>query len=191
LDPTTRRAVTPEGQEYTLTDTVGFVRHLPHQLVEAFRSTLEETADADLLVHVVDGADPMPERQVEAVREVLGEITEGRQAPMPPELVVVNKIDNADQFVLSRLRHVLPNASFVSAHTGAGITGLVQRIAEALPQPHVEVDALLPWTQGALVARVHAEGDVLGTDHTEEGTRLRARVRPDLAGALAGYLVQA
>jgi GTPase len=189
LDPTTRRAVTPEGQEYTLTDTVGFVRHLPHQLVEAFRSTLEETAEADLLLHVVDAADPMPERQVEAVREVLGEIIEGRESAMPPELVVVNKIDDADQFVLSGLRHVLPNASFVSAHTGAGMTSLLQRIAEALPQPQVEVDALLPWAQGALVARVYAEGEVLGTDHTEDGTRLHARVRPDLAGTLAGYLV--
>jgi GTP-binding protein HflX len=158
-------------------------------LVEAFRSTLEETADADLLLHVVDGADPMPELQVEAVREVLAEINQGRDAPMPPELLVVNKIDDADQLVLSRLRHVLPNASFVSAHTGAGIAGLVQRIADGLPQPHVEVDALLPWTQGALVARVHAEGEMLDTDHTESGTRLRARVRPDLACALAAYLV--
>ncbi|MGH3830052.1 MAG: GTPase HflX [Pseudonocardiaceae bacterium] len=191
LDPTTRRTTTAHGQEYTLTDTVGFVRNLPHQLVEAFRSTLEETADADLLVHVVDGADSMPELQLEAVREVLAEITEGRRTPMPPELVVVNKIDDSDQLVLSRLRHVLPNAAFVSAHTGAGMTGLLERIADALPQPRVEVDALLPWTEGALVARVHAEGEVLGTDHTEDGTWLRARVRPDLAGALTGYLVRA
>ncbi len=191
LDPTTRRAATPDGRDYTLTDTVGFVRHLPHQLVDAFRSTLEEAADADLLVHVVDGAVPMPERQVEAVREVLAEIIERREAPMPPELLVVNKIDDADQLVLSRLRHLLPDAAFVSAHSGAGITGLVEQIAGALPRREVEVDALLPWTQGALVARVHAEGEVLGTDHTEDGTRMRARVRPDLAGALAGYLVQA
>jgi GTP-binding protein HflX len=110
---------------------------------------------------------------------------------MPAELVVVNKIDHADEFVLSRLRCLLPEAAFVSAHTGAGITGLVQRIADALPQPQVEVDALVPWTQGALVARVHAEGELLATDHTEDGTRLRARVRPDLAGALAEYVVQA
>ncbi|MGH4026220.1 MAG: GTPase HflX, partial [Pseudonocardiaceae bacterium] len=191
LDPTTRRAVTPDGRVFTLTDTVGFVRHLPHQLVEAFRSTLEETTEADVLVHVVDGADPMPERQVDAVREVLAEITEGRAAPMPPELLVVNKIDDADQLVLSRLRHLLPAASFVSAHSRAGIAALVRRIAEELPRREVEVDALLPWSQGALVARVHAEGEVLGTDHTEDGTRLRALVPPDLAGALAGYLVQA
>jgi GTPase len=191
LDPTTRRAITPQGREYTLTDTVGFVRHLPHQLVEAFRSTLEETADADLVLHVVDGADPMPERQVKAVREVLAEITEGRDTPMPPELVVVNKIDNADELVLSRLRCLLPEASFVSAQTGAGIDDLLERIADALPQPQIEVDALVPWTQGALVARVHAEGELLATDHTEDGTRLRARVRPDLAGALAEYVVRA
>jgi GTP-binding protein HflX len=133
----------------------------------------------------------MPEQQVEAVREVLAEITEGRETPMPPELLVVNKIDDADQLVLSRLRHLMPHASFVSAHTGAGITGLVQRIADTLPRTEVEVDALLPWAQGALVARVHAEGEVLGTAHTEDGTRLRARVQPDLAGALAGYLVKA
>jgi GTP-binding protein HflX len=191
LDPTTRRASTPQGREYTLTDTVGFVRHLPHQLVEAFRSTLEETADADLVLHVVDGADPMPERQVNAVREVLAEITEGRDTPMPPELVVVNKIDNADELVLSRLRCLLPEASFVSAQTGTGINDLLQRIADALPQPQIEVDALVPWTQGALVARVHAEGELLATDHTEDGTRLRARVRSDLAGALAEYVVRA
>jgi GTP-binding protein HflX len=191
LDPTTRRATTPQGREYTLTDTVGFVRHLPHQLVEAFRSTLEETADADLVLHVVDGADPMPERQVNAVREVLAEITEGRDAPMPPELVVGNKIDDADELVLSRLRCLLPEASFVSARTGAGINSLLRRITDALPQPQIEVDALVPWTQGALVARVHAEGELLATDHTENGTRLRARVRPDLAGALAEYVVRA
>jgi GTP-binding protein HflX len=191
LDPTTRRATTPQGQEYTITDTVGFVRRLPHQLVEAFRSTLEETADADLLLHVVDGADPMPERQVEAVRAILAEITEGRETPRPSELMVVNKIDSAEELALSRLRGLLPDASFVSARTGAGITGLLQRIADALPQPQVEVDALLPWTQGALVARVHAEGEMLSTEHTEDGTRLRARVRPDLAGALAAYLVKA
>jgi GTP-binding protein HflX len=133
----------------------------------------------------------MPERQVEAVRAILAEITEGRETPRPSELMVVNKIDSAEELALSRLRGLLPDASFVSARTGAGITGLLQRIADALPQPQVEVDALLPWTQGALVARVHAEGEMLSTEHTEDGTRLRARVRPDLAGALAAYLVNA
>lgn len=189
LDPTTRRAMTPQGRQYTLTDTVGFVRHLPHQLVEAFRSTLEEVADADLLLHVVDGLDTMPEQQVQAVREVLGEIAEGRNTLVPPELIVVNKIDSADPFILSRLRHLLPEAIFVSVHTGAGMRELVQRIAEALPHPQIEVDAFLPWSQGALVARVRAEGEMLATVHTEHGTRLRARVRPELAGVLSPYLV--
>src|SRR5207237_10512000 len=101
LDPSVRRARTPSGRWFTLTDTVGFVRHLPHQLVEAFRSTLEEVAQADLLVHVVDGADPMPERQVAAVREVLAEVVEERGQPMPPELLVVNKVDAADQVTLA------------------------------------------------------------------------------------------
>jgi len=189
LDPTTRRAATPDGRGYTLTDTVGFVRHLPHQLVEAFRSTLEEVADADLLLHVVDGADPLPEGQVNAVREVLAEITEGRAEPMPRELLVVNKIDVADELALARLGNLLPDAVFVSARTGAGVDALVERIAELLPRPEVEVEAMLPWTEGALVARVHSEGEVLDTEHTENGTRMRARVRPGLAGALAGFRV--
>src|SRR4051812_30693668 len=93
LDATTRRTTTPDGRTYTFTDTVGFVRHLPHQLVEAFRSTLDEVADSDLIVHVVDGSDPMPEWQVVAVREVLGDIQKRHDVAMPPELMVVNKID--------------------------------------------------------------------------------------------------
>src|ERR687894_710850 len=189
LDPTTRRTATADGLGYTMSDTVGFVRHLPHQLVEAFRSTLEEVADADLLLHVVDGSDPMPERQVNAVGGVLAEITAGRETPAPRELLAVNKIDIADELSIARLRAALPGAVFVSARTGAGLDRLRERIAELLPRPDVEVEAVLPWTEGALVARVHSEGEVLDTDHTEVGTRMRARVRPDLAGALAGFRV--
>jgi GTP-binding protein HflX len=189
LDATTRRTGTPDGRAYTLTDTVGFVRHLPHQLVEAFRSTLDEVADADLILHVVDSADPMPEWQVSAVREVLGEIERRRQEPMPPELVVVNKIDMANEVALARLRHLLPGAVFVSAHTGAGLTGLRERVAELLPRPEREVDVLLPYARGELVARVYREGEVLTERHTEHGTHLRARVRPDLAGVLTNFSV--
>ncbi|SHF38655.1 GTPase HflX [Streptoalloteichus hindustanus] len=191
LDPTTRRSTTPDGWPYTLTDTVGFVRHLPHQLVEAFRSTLEEVADADLLLHVVDGSDPAPERQVTAVRDVLAEITEERDAPMPPELLVVNKVDAADDLALARLRHLLPDAVFVSARTGVGITRLHERVAERLPHPDVLVDVLVPYTRGDMVARVHAEGEVLAEEHTAEGTQLRAKVRPDLAGVLGEFDVPA
>jgi GTPase len=189
LDPTTRRTETPEGLPYTLTDTVGFVRHLPHQLVEAFRSTLEEVADADLLVHVVDGSDAMPEKQVKAVREVISEISSRRDDPMPTELLVVNKIDSVGELGLARLRHLFPSAVFVSAHTGEGITDLRERIAAMTPRPEVVVDALVPYARGELVARVHREGEVLKERHTEEGTELSARVRPDLAGVLEKFAV--
>ncbi|PRX46442.1 GTP-binding protein HflX [Prauserella shujinwangii] len=187
LDPTTRRSATPDGRTYTLTDTVGFVRHLPHQIVEAFRSTLDEAADADLLLHVVDGSDPAPEDQVNAVREVLAEIGKRRSEPLPPELIVINKADAADEVALARLRHLLPGAFVVSARTGAGVGALVREIADRLPRPEVVVDALVPYTRGELVARAHADGEVLGEEHTPEGTRLQARVHPELAAALRGY----
>src|ERR1700754_1649990 len=128
LDPTTRRTSTADGRTYTLTDTVGFVRHLPHQLVEAFRSTLEETADADLLVHVVDASDPLPEDQIKAVRQVLVEIGEQHAGAMPKELLVVNKTDAAGDLQLARLRHLLPDAVFVSARRGDGVEKLRERL---------------------------------------------------------------
>src|SRR5271156_6072896 len=129
LDPAVRRALTPSGRTFTLTDTVGFVRHLPHQLVEAFRSTLEETAEADLIVHVVDGSDPEPEAQIAAVRGVLAEIG----AANVPELVVVNKIDAADPVVLQALRAREPGSISVSAKTGAGPAALRGGIEAARP----------------------------------------------------------
>ncbi|HWD03893.1 MAG TPA: GTPase HflX [Amycolatopsis sp.] len=187
LDPTTRRAQTADGRTFTLTDTVGFVRHLPHQLVEAFRSTLEEAADADLLLHVVDGSDPAPEDQVNAVREVLAEITRTRKEPLPPELLVINKADAADQVTLARLRHQLTGSVQVSARTGAGIAELAEALGERLPRPQVVVEALVPYARGELVARAHADGEVLEEEHVADGTRLLARVHPDLAAALRRY----
>ena len=187
LDPTTRRANTVDGRTFTLTDTVGFVRHLPHQLVEAFRSTLELTAEADLLVHVVDASDAMPDEQIKAVREVLVEIGEHREGKMPPELLVVNKIDAAGDLQLARLRHLLPDAVFVSARRGDGIEKLREVLAQRLPRPEVELHALVPFTEGALVAKVHSSGEVLGERHTEEGTLLHARVGPELAQALLPF----
>lgn len=185
LDPTTRRTRTADGRVFTLTDTVGFVRHLPHQLVEAFRSTLEEIADADLIVHVVDGSDAHPVDQVAAVREVLADVDAARV----PELIVVNKIDVADPVALAELRTLLPGAVLVSAHTGEGLPELAERIAELLPEPDRAVDLLLPYTSGSLVARIHAEGTVTSEEHTADGTRIVARVRPDLAAAVADYAV--
>src|SRR5690242_8181124 len=189
LDPTTRRATTADGRAYTLTDTVGFVRHLPHQLVEAFRSTIEETAAADLLVHVAGGSDALPEGQIAAGREVPVEIG-AEYGAMPHELLVVNKTDAADDLQLARLRHLLPGAVFVSARRGDGIALLRERIAELLPRPEVELELLLPYPQGSLVARVHAEGEVLSEEHTPEGTLLRARVGPDLAPAVLPYATE-
>ncbi|PZM94331.1 MAG: GTPase HflX [Actinobacteria bacterium] len=180
LDPTTRRARTSEGRVYTLSDTVGFVRHLPHQLVEAFRSTLEEIADADLILHVVDGAHPDPEEQVRAVREVLAEIG----ADHLPELLVINKIDIADEERLLRLRRIWPDAVFVSAYDGQGIDDLRAAIEARLPRPAVELEVTIPYDRGDLVAEAHRRGEVLRSTHTEAGTRLHVRVDPSLAAEL-------
>jgi GTP-binding protein HflX len=185
LDTTTRRARAADGRIYTLSDTVGFVRHLPHQLVEAFRSTLEEVADADLILHVVDASHPDPEEQVRAVREVLAEVG----ADKVPELLVVNKTDAAGEDTLLRLKREWPGAVFVSARSGAGIAGLRTAIEDRLPWPAVEVHACIPYERGDLVARVHSTGEVLETDHTSDGTVLRVRVDEALAAELAPYLV--
>ena len=182
LDPAVRRARTPSGRWFTLTDTVGFVRHLPHQLVEAFGSTLEEVADADLIVHVVDGSDADPRAQISAVREVLGEIG----AAKVPEVVVVNKADAADPLEIKGLRLAERGAVVVSARTGAGLPDLLAAIEEALPGRDEQVSALVPYGRGDLVARAHEEGEVLAVAHGEEGTQLTARVPPDLAAQLAG-----
>ncbi|TQJ21044.1 GTP-binding protein HflX [Micromonospora sp. A202] len=183
LDPTTRKATASDGRIYTLSDTVGFVRHLPHQIVEAFRSTLEEVAEADLVVHVVDGTHPDPEEQVRAVHEVLAEVSADRL----PELLVVNKIDAADEDTLLRLKRLWPDAIFVSAYSGRGIEDLRSAIEDRLPQPAVEVRAVLPYDRGDLVSRVHRTGEVLSTSHLPEGTLLHVRVSAELAAELAPF----
>lgn len=183
LDPTTRRAHTADGRVYTMSDTVGFVRHLPHQIVEAFRSTLEEVADADLVVHVVDGAHPDPEEQVRAVREVLAEVGADKR----PELLVVNKIDAAGEEELLRLKRLWPAAIFVSARLAQGIDDIRAAIEARLPRPAVEVQVVLPYHRGDLVSRVHRRGEVLSTRHTDEGTVLHLRVDEALAAELAPF----
>jgi GTP-binding protein HflX len=187
LDPKTRRARAEDGRVYTLSDTVGFVRHLPHELIEAFRSTLEEVGQADLIVHVVDGAHPDPHEQVRAVHEVLGEVG----ADNLTELLVVNKTDAADEETLLRLKRDWPDAVFVSARTGAGIADLRAAIEERLPRPAVEVLVRVPYERGDLVARVHERGDVLESEHQDAGTLLRARVDSMLAAQLAPFSVSA
>ncbi len=186
LDPTTRRTTTSDGRIYTMSDTVGFVRHLPHQLVEAFRSTLEEVADADLVLHVVDGSHPDPEGQLAAVREVLAEIG----ASQVPELVVINKVDAADPMVVARLKAREPHSVAVSAHTGEGIAEALLAVEADLPRPGVDITALVPYARGDLLNRAHEHGEVLSLEHTGEGTLLHARVNDDLADDLAPYATE-
>ncbi|MFD3479968.1 MULTISPECIES: GTPase HflX [unclassified Streptomyces] len=184
LDPTVRRAETPSGRLYTLADTVGFVRHLPHHLVEAFRSTMEEVGESDLILHVVDGSHPAPEEQLAAVREVIRDVG----ATKVPEIVVINKADAADPLVLQRLLRVEKRAIAVSARTGLGMDKLLAIIDDELPRPEVEIEALVPYTHGQLVARAHADGEVISEEHTPDGTLLKARVHEELAAEFAPYL---
>lgn len=183
LDPTTRRSETSDGRVFTLTDTVGFVRHLPHDLVEAFRSTLEESADADLLVHVVDASDPDPAGQIAAVRTVLGEIDAGSV----PELLVFNKADRIDETTRLSLRGAHPSSVTISARTGEGLDELQRAIEDRLPSPASEVHVLLPYDRGDLVDRIHRTGEILTLEHTAEGTLVHARVEPDLADAMSEF----
>ena len=185
LDPTTRRTTTADGRVYTMSDTVGFVRHLPHQLVEAFRSTLEEVADADLIVHVVDGSHPDPEGQLSAVREVFAEIG----ASQVPELVVINKADIADPLVVQRLQRAEPHSVAVSAKTGEGIEAAIAAVEADLPRPGVAFHVLLPYERGDLVNQVHQHGEIDALEHTAEGTEITGRANADLAGELAAYAI--
>ncbi|MGB3372745.1 MAG: GTPase HflX [Rhodococcus sp. (in: high G+C Gram-positive bacteria)] len=187
LDPTSRKSTLEDGRAVVLTDTVGFVRHLPTQLVEAFRSTLEEVTDADLLLHVVDGSDPLPTDQIKAVREVIADVVKERDSAMPPELIVVNKIDAADPVQLTQLRGLLPGARFVSARTGEGIDELRDHLGEILAWPESEVDVLVPYTRGDLVARIHTEGKISKSSHEADGTRVEARVPTALASVLTDF----
>jgi GTP-binding protein HflX len=183
LDPTTRRTTTADGRVYTMSDTVGFVRHLPHQLVEAFRSTLEEVADADLVLHVVDGSHADPEGQIAAVREVFAEIG----ADKVPEIIVINKADQADPLVIARLRQREPHSVVVSAKTGEGIEEALAVIEGELPRPGVEFAALLPYDRGDLINRLHQNAEIDSMEHTGDGTLVRGRAHADLAGELAAY----
>ncbi len=187
LDPTVRRTRTPSGRAFTLTDTVGFVRHLPHQLVEAFRSTLEEVADADLILHVVDGADADPRAQLAAMREMLAEIG----ASDVPELVVINKADAADPITIETVALCERGCVVASARTGQGVDELLAAVESRLPRRDQEVWAVVPYSRGDLISRAHELGEVLTEQHAADGTMLHARVPPPLAAELAAFNGQA
>lgn len=185
LDPTVRKAKTPDGRDFTFADTVGFVRNLPHQLVEAFRSTLEEIASSDLIVHVVDASHPDPAGQIATVRNVIGEVG----ARDIQELIVFNKIDLADETQRMALRGMEPRSIGVSARTGEGVDELMQTIASMLPEPNVEIAALIPYDRGDLVSRLHLNSRIMVLDYREGGTFVRAMVKPDMAAELSDYRV--
>lgn len=188
LDPTVRKAETPDGVGFTIADTVGFVRSLPTQLVEAFRSTLEEVADADLILHVVDVSHPDPEGQIRAVREVLRDV----DAHKVPEIIVLNKADAADPFVIERLRQREPRTAVVSARTGAGIDELMGLVSEAIPRPDVLMELLVPYQRGDVVSRLHADdAEILSTEHLAEGTKLLVKVRESLSAELQEFRLDA
>jgi GTPase len=186
LDPTTRRLDLPGGRAATFTDTVGFIAKLPHDLVEAFKSTLEEVARADLIVHLVDAAQPDPGGQIAAVRAVLGEVG----AADVPELLVLNKADVLDEVTRARLARQFPGIPMISAATGEGVEDLLAAIATRLPRPEVELAALIPYDRGDLVDRAHREGQILALDHLGDGTRVRLRAPSALANALDRYRIE-
>lgn len=184
LDPTVRHAVTPDGIGYTLADTVGFVRALPTQLVEAFRSTLEEIGESDVILHVVDASHPDPEGQIAAVREVLTEV----EASKIPEIIVLNKADIADPLVIERIQRREPHTAVVSSRTGAGIDELKALIAETIPRPNILLDLLVPYDRGDVVSRLHSQdAEILSLEHEAEGTHVVVKVREELAAGLAEY----
>lgn len=183
LDATVRRTEASDGRVYTLTDTVGFVRNLPHQLVEAFRSTLEEVGQSDVIVHVVDASHPDPAAQLATVRDVIGDVG----ARDLPELVVFNKADLVDESTRMVLRGLEPAALFASSRTGEGITELRAAIERALPLPAVEVHAIVPYDRGDLISAAHESGHVIAITHEESGTALHAFVSEKLAAELAPF----
>lgn len=180
LDPTVRRATTRDGRIYTLTDTVGFVRHLPHQLIDAFKSTLEEVSGADLIVHVVDGSDPDPFEQIRAVREVIKEIGGDKV----PEIIAINKVDAADPEKVMEILRREPESYAFSAKTGFGVDILLSAIENALPRPRIIIEALIPYDRGDLVHAIHEKGEILEESYAPNGTKIRARVDEPLAKSL-------
>lgn len=187
LDATVRRNKTAAGRAYTLTDTVGFVRDLPHDLVEAFRSTLEEVAEADLLLHIVDASHPDPLSQISTVNEVIRDVFDQANKPLCPEILVLNKTDLATASTLQALQNRYPEAQAISVHTGSGLPELTEKIAARLPTPQERLHIMLPYQEGHLLDRLHNEGIVLSYEHKADGTHIHAKAYPELAAKLAPY----
>lgn len=185
LDPTVRKTQTPDGRPFTFADTVGFVRNLPHQLVEAFRSTLEEISASDLIVHVVDGSHPDPASQISTVRSVIAEVDAGDIA----ELIVFNKVDLIDESTRLVLRGLEPGCVLVSVRSGEGLDELTARISSLLPEPNVEIEVLIPYNRGDLVSRLHLSSRISTLNYEENGTRVIAKVSSALANELMPFLV--
>jgi GTP-binding protein HflX len=183
LDSTTRRMTLPEGREITLTDTVGFINKLPHGLVEAFKSTLDEVNEADLQLHVTDAGSPQREQQMQAVREVLQEIG----ASGAPHVVVFNKIDTLASDDRAALQRRYPSAVFVSGLKGEGLEALVARIADEAARDSVTLTVLVPYTRGDLVALAHERAQILSEHHTDQGTQLALRISAGAAGVFEPF----
>ena len=180
LDPTVRKSQTSDGRIYTLTDTVGFVRHLPHQLIDAFKSTLEEVSGADVIVHVVDGSHTDPFEQIRAVRQVIMEIG-GAEIP---EIIAINKVDIADPQTVMEILRKEPNSFAFSVRTGFGVDALVHAIESSLPRPSVEIKTVIPYSRGDLIHAIHEHGEIFSEEYVEAGTAIHARVDAGLAQAI-------
>ncbi|WP_166985089.1 GTPase HflX [Canibacter zhoujuaniae] len=185
LDTTVRQATAADGRNFTYVDTVGFVRSLPHQLVEAFRSTFEEVSEADVILHVVDASHPDPASQLKVVREVIGEV----DAADIPEIVAFNKADLIDDNQRLVLLGLAPRAIFVSAKTGAGVDELRAAVDATLPRPAHEVVAVIPYEHGEVVSELHERNRVISLDYVENGTRVRAQVSDEMYARLQPYLI--
>lgn len=183
LDPTVRRHDLPDNREVLFADTVGFVRRLPHGLVEAFRSTLAEAREANLLIHLVDGTDPDPAGQIAAVREVLQEI----EAHGIPELLVINKTDALSDRQLKRVRNLYPDAVAISALKGEGLEDLLEAVADAITRQMITLSLTVPYERGDVVAAAHRLGDVISEKHDDNGTILDVRVPAPIANQFADF----
>ena len=185
LDPTVRRSETSDGRTYTLSDTVGFVKHLPHDLIDAFKSTLEEVSGADVIVHVVDGSNADPLGQIKAVRGVIADVGGAKI----PEIIALNKADIADPQVIAQVLIQERDAYLISVHSGVGIEKLIRAIESSLPRPRIEIRTVLPYDRGDLVSQIHEHGEILSQEYLPEGTSLHALVDGSLAHALEKYSV--